>query len=57
MSATVSDPDLLEGAFDHSRTTRAIGKEEALRILREAEEAGLVHSAANQRDRHHYICN
>jgi hypothetical protein len=35
----------IEGAFDHSQTTRAISKEEALRILREAEDAGLVHSA------------
>jgi electron transport complex protein RnfB len=47
----------IEGAFDHSQTTRAISKEEALRILRDAEEAGLVHSAANHRDRHFYICN
>jgi len=47
----------MEGAFDHSQTTRAISKEEALRILREAEEAGLVHSAANYRDQHYYICN
>lgn len=47
----------LEGAFDHSQTTRAITKEEALRILREAEEAGLIHSAANYRDRHYYLCN
>ncbi|GAB4541696.1 MAG: 4Fe-4S binding protein [Anaerolineae bacterium] len=47
----------VEGAFDHSRTTRPITKEEALRILREAEEAGLIHSAANYRDRHYYLCN
>ena len=47
----------VEGVFDHSQTTRAISKEEALRILREAEEAGLVHSAANYRDQHYYICN
>jgi electron transport complex protein RnfB len=47
----------VEGAFDHSQTTRPISKEEALRILREAEEAGLVHSAANYRNRHFYICN
>jgi len=30
----------VEGAFDHSETSRAITKEEALRILHEAEEAG-----------------
>jgi electron transport complex protein RnfB len=47
----------VEAAFDHSQATRPISKEEALRILREAEEAGLVHSAANYRDRHFYICN
>jgi electron transport complex protein RnfB len=47
----------VEGAFDHSEIDRAITKEEALRILHEAEEAGLVHSTGNYRDQHHYICN
>jgi len=47
----------VKGAFDHSKTTRSIAKEEALRILREAEEAGLVHSTGNYRDGHFYICN
>ncbi len=47
----------VEGAFDHSDVTRALSKEEALRILRETEEAGLVHSTANYRDGHFYICN
>ena len=47
----------VENAFGHGGTTRAITKEEALRILREAEEAGLVHSTGNYRDRHYYICN
>jgi ferredoxin len=47
----------MEGAFDHSQTTRAISKGDAVRILREAEEAGLVHSAANYREQHYYICN
>jgi electron transport complex protein RnfB len=47
----------IEGAFDHSHVTRAITKEEALRILRETEEAGLVHSTANYREGHFYICN
>jgi Na+-translocating ferredoxin:NAD+ oxidoreductase subunit B len=45
------------GVFDHSDVTRAISKEEALRILGEAEEAGLVHSPGNYRDEHYYICN
>jgi electron transport complex protein RnfB len=47
----------VEGVFDHSEVTRAITKEEALRLLREAEEAGLVHSTGNYRDQHYYICN
>ena len=47
----------IEGAFEHSQTTRAISKQDALRILGEAEDAGLVHSAANYREQHYYICN
>jgi formate hydrogenlyase subunit 6/NADH:ubiquinone oxidoreductase subunit I len=47
----------VEGAFAHDEATRAITKEEALQILHEAEEAGLVHSTGNYRDRHFYICN
>jgi len=47
----------VEGAFDHSEVDRAITKEEALQILHEAEEAGLVHSTGNYRDGHNYICN
>jgi electron transport complex protein RnfB len=45
------------GAFDYSEVTKAITKDEALRILREAEEAGLVHSTGNYRDGIYYICN
>jgi electron transport complex protein RnfB len=47
----------VEGVFDHSEATRPITKEEAFRILREAEDAGLVHSPGNYRDGNHYICN
>lgn len=47
----------VEGAFDHDELTRPITKEEALRVLRVAEEAGLVHTTGNFRDRHYYICN
>jgi len=47
----------VEGAFDHSEVDRAISKEEALRILREAEDAGLVHTAGNYRGGNSYICN
>jgi electron transport complex protein RnfB len=36
---------------------RAIGVEEALRILQQAADAGLVHSSGNYRNGNHYICN
>ncbi|MDH4209207.1 MAG: 4Fe-4S binding protein [Anaerolineae bacterium] len=47
----------IERAFEGGEVTRAITKEEALEILRQTEEAGLVHSTANYRDGHFYICN
>lgn len=47
----------VEGAFAEGGATRPISKEEALRILRAAEEAGLVHTTGNYQDRHYYICN
>jgi ferredoxin len=47
----------VDGIFDRSETTRAISKEDALRILHEAEDAGLVHSPGNFRDGNYYICN
>lgn len=47
----------VEGAFDNSQVSRAISKQEALHILRQAAEAGLVHSTGNYRDGHSYICN
>jgi ferredoxin len=47
----------VEGAFDHSEVDRAISKEEALSILRQAEEAGLIHSTGNYVGPHYYICN
>jgi len=46
-----------EGAFDDDPDTRVITKEEALRILQEAEKAGLIHSSANIREGHFFICN
>jgi electron transport complex protein RnfB len=45
----------VEGIFDGSKTTRAITKDEALDILLEAEDAGLVHSPGNYQDGNHYI--
>jgi ferredoxin len=47
----------VEGAFDSGETTRPITKEDALHIVRQAEESGLVHSTGNYRDGHFYICN
>ncbi|MCU0523130.1 MAG: 4Fe-4S binding protein, partial [Anaerolineae bacterium] len=47
----------VEGAFDGNPVDRAITKDEALRILREAEQAGLVHSVSNHRSGQYYICN
>lgn len=47
----------IENAFDDSEATRPIIKAEALRLLHEAEEAGLVHSAANNQGQIFYICN
>lgn len=38
-------------------TGRAVSKEEALEILRECEEAGLVHVVDNRRELDHVICN
>jgi len=47
----------VEGAFDHSEINRPISKAEALRLLHDTEEAGLVHTTANHREGHYYICN
>jgi electron transport complex protein RnfB len=47
----------VEGAFANSRVDRAITQEEALRILRETEACGLVHTTGNYRDGLGYICN
>ncbi len=47
----------VEGAFDQHPVTQAISKQEALRIVHEAEQAGLVHTTGNYRDGHSYICN
>lgn len=47
----------LKDAFDQSKVDRPITKEEALRLLRQAQEAGLVHTTGNYRDHLSYICN
>jgi len=46
----------IEGAFNNSEVDRALTKEEALQILIDSEEAGLVHTTGNYRS-NHYICN
>ena len=47
----------VEHAFDRSKIDRPLSKDEALQILRQTEEAGLVHSSGNYRDGIEYICN
>ena len=47
----------VEGAFDGSKVGRAISREEAMQILGQAEDAGLVHSPGNFQDGNSYICN
>ena len=47
----------MKNAFHRSTVDRTITKEEALQILRDTEEAGLVHSSGNYRDGIEYICN
>ena len=46
-----------EGFFEDGPDTRVLTREEALQILRESEEAGLIHSSINVREGHYYICN
>jgi Pyruvate/2-oxoacid:ferredoxin oxidoreductase delta subunit len=47
----------VEDAFEDSEINRPISKAQALQLLRDTEEAGLVHTTANHRERHYYICN
>jgi electron transport complex protein RnfB len=46
----------VESAFDNSEVDRALSKEEALQILLDAEDAGLIHTTGNYQA-NHYICN
>lgn len=46
-----------ENLFEETERTESISKEEALEILSEAEEAGLVHCSMNTQKDHFYICN
>ena len=45
------------GAFDQSKSTRALTQNEALVVLHHAAEAGLVHSVSNNQQGIWYICN
>jgi electron transport complex protein RnfB len=47
----------VEGVFEDGPNTRVVTREEALQILQEAGEAGLIHSSTNVREGHSYICN
>jgi len=47
----------VEGAFQGEGPDRPITKEESLHILRQTEEAGLIHSTGNYQDGNSYICN
>jgi len=47
----------IEHAFDDSKGNRALTKDEALGILKMAEEVGLVHMTSNVRSGHFYVCN
>jgi Na+-translocating ferredoxin:NAD+ oxidoreductase RNF subunit RnfB len=47
----------VEGVFTNDPDTRAITKEEALKILREAEEAGLIHTSNNFQKGQYILCN
>jgi electron transport complex protein RnfB len=47
----------VEGAFQGHGADRPLTKEQALEILRQTEEVGLIHSTGNYRDGHSYICN
>ncbi|MHA1925925.1 MAG: ATP-binding protein [Candidatus Thorarchaeota archaeon] len=46
-----------KNVFDETDLTDSITKDEALAILRDAEEAGLVHCSMNTQNDHLYICN
>jgi ferredoxin len=45
------------GAFDHDASVRALSKDQAMDVLRQAADAGLVHSVSNNQRGTWYICN
>lgn len=46
-----------ENAFEEDELTKPISKEKALDILKEAEDAGLIHCTSNVQNGINYICN
>ncbi|MCK4568227.1 MAG: 4Fe-4S ferredoxin, partial [Candidatus Thorarchaeota archaeon] len=46
----------VENAYDESELTKPITKEESLKLLKESEDAGLVHCTYNVQEGHNYIC-
>jgi ferredoxin len=47
----------VEGFFDSSEIVRSVTKEEALEVLHEAEECGMIHTTENVQGPIYYICN
>lgn len=47
----------VSGSFDHSKTFRALSRDEALGTLHMAARAGLVHTVSNSKSGISYICN
>jgi ferredoxin len=45
------------GVFDNPKAGRPISREEAVKVIQEAEEAGLVHLTWNVESGHFFICN
>jgi Pyruvate/2-oxoacid:ferredoxin oxidoreductase delta subunit len=45
------------GAFDNSSTIKALDRQGAMKTLRRAADAGLVHTVSNHQEGHWYICN
>jgi len=46
-----------ENVFDDDELTKPITKEESLNLLKQAEDAGLIHCSYNTQTTHNYICN
>jgi electron transport complex protein RnfB len=46
-----------ENAFDNDELTKPITKEDSLELLKQAENAGLIHCSYNTQTGHNYICN